>query len=212
MFVAGGGEDFFGKGEHVGVEIGVVGKIPGLEFLEECCVLLVGQVVGGEVIGLESEGLGQGVLPIEEGLAGDGKDEVNVNFKVCRLAQKVNRGDGLHGGVFAAEGFEVFSKEGLDAERDTGDAQILIELGGSGGEGSGVCFEGDFFDGGEVQHGTKAFKKATEMGWRKHGGSSSAEVDGFEWGEVFVSVEFGFSDERFDKGPQVGLAGCVLVK
>jgi len=54
---------------------------------------------------------------------------------------------GLHGDVSAAEGFEVFYEEGLAAE---GDAEFLVALGGAGGEGGGVGFEGDFLDGGEV--------------------------------------------------------------
>ena len=58
----------------------------------------------------------------------------------------MNRLDGLHWGVFAAEGFEVFSKEGLDAERDAGDAELFVKSGGAFGECGRIGFERDFFD------------------------------------------------------------------
>jgi hypothetical protein len=64
MFVTGGGEEVFGEGEHFGVEIGVVLKVAGLEFFEEGSVFLVGEIVGGEMVGLEGEGLGESIVPV----------------------------------------------------------------------------------------------------------------------------------------------------
>lgn len=212
MFVARRGEHFFGEGEHVGIELGVVLVVAGLELFKEVGVLLVGEVVGGEVIGLEGEGLGEGVFPIEEGLAGDGEDEVEIDLERGCFAKEVDGGDGLHGGVLAAEGFEVWSKEGLHAEGDAGDAEVLVELGGAGGESGGVGFEGDFLNGGEVEDLAEAGEETSKVSGRKHGGGAAAEVDGFERGKVFLSGEAGFGKEGFDEGSEVGFSGCVLVE
>ena len=131
MFVTGGGEDLLPESEHFGVEVGVVLKVAGLEFFEKSGVFLVGEIVGGEVVGLESEGLSEGVFPVEERLTRDRENEVDIDLEVGGFAQEVNGGDGLHRGVFAAEGFEVLAEEGLDAERDAGDAEVLIKTGGA---------------------------------------------------------------------------------
>ena len=138
----------------------------GLEFLEEGGVFFIGEIVGGEVIGLESEGLGEGVFPVEERLGGDGEDEVDVDLEIGGVTEEVDGVDGLHGRVLAAEGFEVFAEEGLDTEGDAGDAEFLIELCGAGGEGGGVGLEGDFVCGGEVEDGAEAIEEASEMGGR----------------------------------------------
>ena len=87
MFVACGGENFFTKREHFGVEIRVVREAAGLELFEEGCVFFVSEIVGREVIGLEGQSLCQGVLPVEEGLAGDGEDEVDIDFQVGGLPE-----------------------------------------------------------------------------------------------------------------------------
>ena len=212
VLVARGGEDFFPEREHLRVEIGVVLVVAGLEFLEESGVFLVGEIVGGEVVGLEGEGLGQGIFPIEEGLAGDREDKVDIDFEVGGFAKEVDGGDGLHGSVFAAEGFEVFFEEGLDSQGDAGDAEVLVKLGGAGGEGGGVGFERDFGDGGEVEGLAEAGEEPGEVGRREHRGSAAAEINGLERREVLLSGEAGFGEESFDKGPEVGLTRGVLVE
>lgn len=151
MLVARGGEHFFGEEEHLGVKVGVVDEVSGLEFFEEVGVFFVGEIVGGDVIGLEEEGLGEGVFPVDEGLAGDGEDEVEIDFEIGGFAEEVDGLNGLHGGVLAAEGFELRAHEGLDTEGDASDAEVLVEVRGAAGKGGGVCFEGDFLDGGEVE-------------------------------------------------------------
>lgn len=50
------------------------------------------------------------------------------------------------------------------------------------------------------------------MSGREHGGGAAAEIDGFEGGEIFLSVEFCFAEEGFDEGSEVGFAGGVLVE
>jgi len=210
--VAGGGEHLVGEGEHFGVEVGVVDEVAGLEFFEEVGVFFVGEVVGGEVVGLEGEGLGEGVFPVNEGLAGDGEDEVEIDLEGAGFAEKVDGLDGLHGGVFAAEDFELRAEKGLDAEGDAGDAEVLVEVGGAGGEGGGVCFEGDFLDGGEVEGFAEAGEETLEVGGGEHGGGAAAEVDCFEGREGFLRIEAGFGEEGIDKGTEVGFAGGVFVE
>ena len=184
MFEAVGGEHFMGEGEHLGVEIGVVVVVAGLEFFEEGGVFFVGEIVGRDVVGLEGEGLGEGVFPVEQRLSGDGEDEVEVDLERAGFAEEVDGLDGLHGGVLAAEGFEVGAEEGLHAEGDAGDAEFLVEVGGAGGEGGGVGFEGDFFDVRKVEGVTEALEEFSQVGGGEHGGGAATEVDGVEGGEV----------------------------
>ena len=70
--------------------------------------------------------------------------------------------------MLAAEGFEMSGVEGLDAEGDAGNAEVGVELGGAGGEGGGVCFEGDFLELVEAEDLAEAGEKAGEMGGREH--------------------------------------------
>ena len=109
MFISRAGEEVVREGEHFGVKVGVVLIVARLEFLEEGGVFFVGQIVGGDVIGLEDKGLGEGVFPIEECLPWDGEDEVNIDFECWDFLEEVDGVDGLHRGVLAAEGFEVWA-------------------------------------------------------------------------------------------------------
>lgn len=124
----------------------------------------------------------------------------------------MNRLDGLHGAVFAAECFEVFSKEGLDAERDAGHAELFVENGGAFGESGRIGFEGDFFDLGKVKVRVEAFEESSQVSRREHGGSSSTEVDCFEGSEVLLGEELGFRDESLNERAKVGFARSMLVK
>ena len=120
--------------------------------------------------------------------------------------------DGLHGAVFAAECFEVFSKEGLDAERDAGHAELFVENGGAFGESGRIGFEGDFFDLGKVKVRVEAFEESSQVSRREHGGSASTEVDCFEGSEVLLGEELGFRDESLNERAKVGFARSMLVK
>lgn len=126
--------------------------------------------------------------------------------------QEVDGLDGLHGGVFASEGFEVLSQEGLHAEGDTGDAEFLVEVGGAGGEGRGVGLEGDFLDPGKIEGFPESFEEFAKVGGRKHGGCSAAEVDGLKRGEVLPGKESGFGEEGINEGSEIGAARGMLVK
>jgi len=81
VFESGTDEHFVGERKHLGVEFGVVDEVALFELLEEGGVFFVGEVVGGDVVGLKGESLGEGVFPIDEVLAGNGEDEVDVDFE-----------------------------------------------------------------------------------------------------------------------------------
>ena len=81
VFESGADEHFVGEREHLGVEFGVVDEVARFELLEEGGVLFVSEIVGGDVVGLKGDSLGEGVFPIDEGLSGNGEDEVDVDFE-----------------------------------------------------------------------------------------------------------------------------------
>ena len=124
----------------------------------------------------------------------------------------MDRLDGLHRGVFAAESFEVFAKERLNSQRDPGDAEFFVESCGALGEGRGIGFEGDFFDLGKVEVRAESFEEFSQVSRREHGGRSSAEVDCFERSEVFLGEELCFGDQGVNEGSEVGISRSVLVK
>lgn len=106
MVESGGAEDAAGEVEEVGVGVFVFGDFAALEGFEEGGVLLVGQVVGGDVVGLEADGVFEGLAPVGVGLSGNREHEVDVDFRDAGLAEDGDGFGGLFGGVFAAEGFE----------------------------------------------------------------------------------------------------------
>ena len=55
VLVAGLGEELVAEGEHFGVEVGVVLIGPFFKLLEEGGVFFVGEIVGGDVVGLGRE-------------------------------------------------------------------------------------------------------------------------------------------------------------
>jgi hypothetical protein len=124
----------------------------------------------------------------------------------------MNRLDGLHWGVFAAECFEVFSEEGLDAERDAGDAEFFVEGGCALCESGRIGFEGDLFDLGKVKVRVEASEESSQVSWREHGGSASTEVDCFKGSEILLGEELGFRDESLNERAKVGFARSMLVK
>ena len=124
----------------------------------------------------------------------------------------MDRLNGLHGGVLAAEGFEMGTEKRLHPERDAGHAKVLVKLRGAGGEGGGVGFKGDFLKGGKIECFAESLEEAPKMSGRKHGGSSAAEVDCFERWKIFFGSKAGLGKEGIDEGPEVGFARSVLVE
>ena len=106
VVVAGRGEKILGKVVVIRVAIRVFPEGSVLEGFEEGGVFLVGEVVGGDVLRLQGEGVAEGLFPIGEGLAGDGEHEVDVDGGDSRLAEDAHGFRGLAGAVLATEGFQ----------------------------------------------------------------------------------------------------------
>ena len=201
-----------GEGEEAGVEVGIVAEFAFLKLVEVGGVFFVGEVVAGDVVGLEGEGLGEVVGPRFFRLVGDGEHEVEVaGGDFCFAKEGEGFGGGL-GGVVAAEGGELVGLEGLDAEGDAGDSEFAEELGFGEVEGGGVGFEVDFFEGGEVEDFAEAGEEVGEVFFGKEGGGAAAEVDGAEGALQFFAVVAGFGEEGVDEGGEVGVAGGVFVE
>ena len=169
-----------GEGEETGVEVGIVAEFAFLKLVEVGGVFFVGEVVAGDVIGFESERLGEIVGPGFFRLVRDGEHEVEIAGRDFRFAQKSEGFGGGLRGVVAAEGLEFVGLEGLDAEGDAGDSELAEELRLGEVEGGGVGFEIDFFEGGEVEDFAQAGEEVGEVFFGEEGGGSSAEVDGAE--------------------------------
>ena len=114
--------------------------------------------------------------------------------------------------MLAAEGFEVLSKEGLDAQGNSGHAKFLVKGRSAVGEGGRIGFKSDLFDLGEIEVCAEAFEKFSEVGRREHGWGAAAEVDCFEGSEVLLGKELCFRNEGLDEGAEIGFPGGMLVE
>ena len=151
-----------------------------LERIEKRGVFFVGEVVGGDMIGLQGNRMSQGAFPIAQRLTGDGEHEVDVNGIDSCFAEGVDGFGGLLGGVFAAEGFEDVWSERLDAERNAGDAEGFEQAGFFQVESRGVGFEGDFLNLGKIEVFSEGIKEIAQVSGREHGRRAAAEVEAGE--------------------------------
>lgn len=89
----------------------------------------------------------------------------------------------------------------------------MVEVGGFLGEGGGVCFEGEFFEGLGIEGVFESVDEFGEVGRGEHRGSSAAEIDRGEGREgVFSLLVLRFVDEGINKDGEVSVAGGVFVK
>lgn len=166
------------EGEEACVEVGVVAEFAFLKLLEVGGVFFVGEVVAGDVVGLESESLGEVASPGFFGLVGNRKHEVEVAGGDFGFTQKVKGFGGGLGRVVATEGFEFIGLEGLHAEGDASDAEFSEELRFGESKGGGVGFEVDFFELGKVEDFAQSGEEVSEVFFGEEGGSSAAEING----------------------------------
>ncbi len=186
-----GGEGIDGGFEEIGIEVDILVESAELELAEVGGVLFVGETISGEMFWLEGEGLGEGGLPLGEGLGGDGEDEIEINIGETGFAEGGEGFLGLGGGVGASEDFEEGIVPGLDAEADSGDAGLVEESGFFWGDGGGVGFESPFGELGEIEAGAEAGEEVIELGGGEGGGGTAAEVDGFwEERELFFGLVY----------------------
>ena len=144
MEETGGGEGGVADFEVAGGEFLVFLVFASGEFFDEFGVFLVGEVVAGDVVWAEGGGGVEGVLPFFDRLSWDGEHEVDIDFVHADVLEHFYGIDGGLSGVFSTESFEDAVGEGLDAEGDSGDAEVFEEFDFFRGEGGGVGLEGEF--------------------------------------------------------------------
>ncbi len=99
--------------EQAGVELWVVAEFAFLKLVKVSRVFLVGEVVAGNVVGPESEGLRKIIGPRLFGLVRNREHEVEIAGGDFGLAQEMKGFGCSLGGVVAPKGFELVSLEGL---------------------------------------------------------------------------------------------------
>ena len=160
---AGGGEDVFGEVVVIGVVIFVLCVGAVFQGIEKRCVLLVGEVVGGDVVGLQRNGVAQGAFPIRQRLAGDGEHEIDVHGRDARRAEDGDGFRGLFRRVLAAQRFQNMRGKRLNAERDAGHAERAEKLRLREVEGGRVRLQGDLGGFREVEGIFQRGEKVGEM-------------------------------------------------
>lgn len=141
---SGGGEQLIREVEHGFICLFVYHLLPKL--LVERCAFLVGQVVGGDVVGGEVESVFQGVPPLGECLPRQTEHEVDVHLGDAHLPQDLHTLGHLFGGVFAPEHAQGGGIHALHAERDAGDAKTQPLFYFRVGEGGGVGLKAPFLE------------------------------------------------------------------
>ena len=151
----------------------------------------------------------QSRLPVVLGLAGDGEHQVDVDGGNTGLAEDADGFAGLGDRVLAAEDFQDVGGEGLDAQRDAGDAEVAEVPGLGGVEGGGVGFEGDFVELWEIDGVVERSEEPGDVAGGEHARGAAAEVKG---AGISGDAGFRFSGEGIDEAPDGGVARSVLVK
>ncbi len=137
----------------------------------------VGEGVAGHVLWLEGKGLGEGVFPGGEGLAGYAEDEVEVEVVEAGVAGDLEGFGHVFGVVVALEGFEFGGVEGLSAEADAVDAVVTEDFGAGGLESVRIRFDGEFGEMVVSDGGIDEGEKALEAWWVEEGGGAATDED-----------------------------------
>ena len=214
MIESGLGQDVLGEVVVIGIVVFVfpVGAV--LERVKKRGVFLIGEVVGGDVVRFQGNGVAQGIFPIGERLPGDGEHEVDVDGVDSGLAEGMDGFGGLFGGVLATECLENVGGERLDTERNAGDAEGFEQSGFFQIKGGGVGFEGDFLNFGEIEMFTKGMKQVSQVFGGEHGRCAAAEVERGGLGNKGLETPspYCLMADRFDKCADGRVARGVLVK
>lgn len=178
----------------------------------------IGEPVAREVVGREFDGPFEVASPRVERLTGDGEDQIEVGVGDAGGAAVLKGFGYLVWLVGPFEHAEFGRLEGLGAERDAIDAEVVHEAGELGRNGGWVGFECTFdgtVGGAVLIDGVE--QVAQDIGGQG-GGGSAADEDGVEVQLVMsrVVVEFGFEsgDERVggarieDFGVEVAIAAA----
>ena len=136
--------------------------------LPEGGALLVGEMIGGEMGDVETDGLLKVALPAFGRFAGKAVDEVDADFAYAVLTQKLDSMDGLLRIVPAANETQRVIVERLYAhadawlaERRHGRPYAIDPL---GRDVVGVCLDGQLGQGAELERGGRRGDEAAEQG------------------------------------------------
>ena len=207
--VSGVFEGLEGVLEEFGIGFGVLLEFAFLEAEKEVGIFFVGEAVGGDVFGIEAEGLLEGGVPLLEGLAGDSEDEVEVDVFESGFPKDGKGSEGLFGGVDPSEAFKEGGVPGLNTHADAVDAECAEGLGFFQGDGGGVHFEGPFLDFGEIEGLVEAFEEVGELFGAEGAGGAAAEEEGVGLKQFAVGVGF-FEDGVEEVLGFVAIAGFFV--
>ena len=132
-----------GFGEVIDVDVGELLELTAGELFEILGVFLVVEIVGGNVIRLESDCFFQCIEPGGEWLTGNGEHEVDVYRWEIGVAKDLIGILRIVRRVVATECGECFGIEGLDAEADAVDTGIANSFGFVRAEGGGIGFNAE---------------------------------------------------------------------
>ncbi len=168
-------------GEVVGRRGGSVEALAaGEEFEAEARVFVYFKHVDAEVGEAYGGGDFKRVLPAGGGLVGEAGDEVGADFRDAGGLKAKDLVDAIAFGMESADGLALAVDEGLDAEADAIDAEVL-----RGGEDfvrdlAGGGFEGDLGGGAEGEVAMEGGEDALELRGCEETGGSAAEVEGVD--------------------------------
>lgn len=206
-------EHLFRQQKEIRVEIAVIAVLAALESIKEWRVLLVGEVVSGDVIWFESEGGLQGVPPVVRGLARDREHQVDVDLGKARVAQELDGLRDVGRAVLPPEGAEVLGVERLGPQRDAIHAQLAHRFGRPGAEGGRVRLHGNLGGRREINGRAQVAEESAEVGRGEHGRGPAPEKEGREGGRLpFVPPPIRLAAQGVDKCADGGFPRCVFVE
>ena len=182
-----------------------------LVFGQELGVLLVGEVVGGEVFGREGKGLIEVGLPEREVLPRDGEHEIEAEISKSRFAQGLEGGDGVVGRVVPSKGLEDGGLEGLHSETDAVDPELphqlcLVEI-----KGRGIGLHRVFSHLLEIEAFGESAEEPLEQGRAEQARRAAAEIDRPRC-EGGGSAPLGLGENGIDEIAVRQIAGRVFVE
>ena len=104
------------EGEHLLVEVRIIVVVTALKDLKVGGILLVGEIICGEVQGIESERLCESIPPVLDGLPRNREHEIDADIFDSGLAQETDRGGNVGRLMLATESGENFGMKRLRAQ------------------------------------------------------------------------------------------------
>ncbi len=117
-------EQIHGHFKKIGIPVLILGELVGLKLVIKFGVLLIGEAIGGDVLGSESDRSLQGGLPLSAGLGGNGEHQIEADVIKTRLPKNVVSLFGLIGGMNAPKHLEDGIIPGLHSHADAIDPKL----------------------------------------------------------------------------------------